>query len=76
MGLDDYGYRVDRRVIAVCGDFEEIEAADRSEHWSLSPAERLRRAEFLRQIAFSPLGYDPATARVRRVLEVVELDRR
>lgn len=35
-----------------------------------TPAERLEAIEVMRQIIY---GYDPATARLQRVLEVVEL---
>lgn len=42
-------------------------------YWrSRTPNERLEALEFLRQASF---GYDPATARLQRVLEVVELKR-
>jgi hypothetical protein len=45
--------------------------SDEPAFWrSKTPAERLEALEFLRQINY---GYDPATARLQRVLEVVEL---
>jgi hypothetical protein len=44
---------------------------DERAYWhSKTPAERLRAAEFLRQQLY---GYDPATIRLQRVLEVVEV---
>ena len=76
MTLRDFGYKFDFEKVDVCSSFEEAEQKDIREQWSLSPAERLRQAEYLRQIAFSPMDYDPATSRVLRVLEVAELERR
>lgn len=46
---------------------------DRRYWLSKTPAERFEALELLRQIAY---GYDPATERLQRVLEVVELERR
>ncbi|MBI3863298.1 MAG: hypothetical protein HY290_15510 [Planctomycetia bacterium] len=44
-----------------------------TEFWlSKTAGERLEALEFLRQTIY---GYDPATARVQRVLEIVELER-
>jgi hypothetical protein len=41
------------------------------EYWrAKSPRERVEALELLRQIVY---GYDPATTRLQRVLEVVEL---
>lgn len=41
------------------------------EYWlSRTPQERLTAVEFLRQMTY---GYDPTTARIDRVLEVVDL---
>jgi len=41
------------------------------EYWlSQSDTQRLAGIEFMRQVLY---GYDPATARLQRVLEVVEL---
>jgi len=39
--------------------------------WNKSPEERMRALEVLRQICY---GYDSATTRLQRVLEVVELE--
>lgn len=44
---------------------------DRAYWLSRPPEERLAAMEFLRQMVY---GYDPATARVERVLEIVELE--
>ena len=46
---------------------------DRQYWMSKTPEERFAALELLRQIAY---GYDPATERLQRVLEVVKLDRR
>jgi hypothetical protein len=47
--------------------------SDRAYWLSRTPAERWEALELLRQIAY---GYDPATARLQRVLEIVELKTR
>jgi hypothetical protein len=60
--------KMDKTVLTVASLGEE---ADDKAFWaSKTPAERLAALELLRQIAY---GYDPATARLQRVLEVVEL---
>lgn len=41
--------------------------------WDKTPQERLRTIELLRQLNY---GYDPATARLQRVLAVDELQQR
>ena len=46
---------------------------DRQYWLSKTPEERFEALELLRQIAY---GYDPATERLQRVLEVVKLERR
>ncbi len=48
-------------------------ANDRQYWLSKTPAERFEALELLRQIAY---GYNSATDRLQRVLEVVELKRR
>ena len=61
--------RVDRSafVVTSLGD----ESSER-EYWkSKSPEERLAALELMRQIIY---GYDPATTRLQRVLEVVDLE--
>ncbi|MFN0168949.1 MAG: hypothetical protein ACKV22_21195 [Bryobacteraceae bacterium] len=63
--------KVDRTVFEVCS---LSELTDDREYWrSRTPAERLEALEIMRQIAY---GYDPATARLQRVLEVAQLERR
>jgi hypothetical protein len=45
--------------------------SDEKAYWkSKTPLERMENLEFMRQVNY---GYDPATARLQRVLEVVEL---
>ena len=46
--------------------------SDEREYWrAKSPAERMEALELMRQIVY---GYDPATTRLQRVLEVAELE--
>ena len=70
--MDDFdSLRVDRTTMET-GRMSD-KKSDR-EYWlSKTPDERFEALELLRQIAY---GYDPATARLQRVLEVVELKRR
>jgi hypothetical protein len=61
VGLDRSAFRVD----SLSGE------SDEKTYWkSKTPLERLEYLEFMRQINY---GYDPAAARLQRVLEVVEL---
>jgi hypothetical protein len=61
VGLDRRAFRVDSLS----------DESDEKAYWkSKTPLERLENLEFMRQINY---GYDPATARLQRVLEVVEL---
>jgi hypothetical protein len=46
--------------------------SDRQYWLSKTPAERFEALELLRQIAY---GYDPATERLQRLLEIAELER-
>ena len=63
--------RVDRSVVRAASVYDE---SDEKAFWlSKTPLERLEALELLRQMAFS---YDPATARLQRVLEVAELEPR
>jgi hypothetical protein len=45
---------------------------ERAYWWSKTPQERLEALEIMRQIAY---GYDPATERLQRVLEIAQLTR-
>jgi hypothetical protein len=59
--------RMDKSVLTV-GTFDDD---DTREYWvSRTPQERMEALELLRMISY---GYDPTTARLRRVLEIVEL---
>ena len=60
-------YRLDRGVVEL-GNLKD-KPNDRQYWMSKTPEERFEALELLRQIAY---GYDPATARLQRVLEVVE----
>lgn len=60
--------RVDRSAFSVISMDEQQE--DEKAYWfARTPHERLVALELNRQLAY---GYDPATARLQRVLEVVE----
>ena len=64
--------RLDKTAFEVFSSFEEAEAADRAYWHSRTPEERLQAVELMRQSAY---GYDPATARLQRVLEITQLER-
>ena len=60
--------RLDKTAFSVTSLHEE---SDDKAYWlSRTPAERLEAAELMRQVNY---GYDPTTARLQRVLEVVKL---
>ena len=64
------GQGIDRKAIVV-GTFDDDDAP---RYWHRqTPAERLAALEYLRQVMY---GYDPATDRLQRVLEVAELGTR
>lgn len=64
MGLFDF----DKTAIEVCNLGEE---GTDLEFWlSRTPQERVSTVEYLRQMMY---GYDPLTARMERVLEIVDL---
>jgi hypothetical protein len=69
--MADWPYKLDKTVISI-GTHAEHKAAERAFWLSKNPQERLQALEFLRQTLY---GYDPATARVQRVLRVLELER-
>ncbi len=61
-------FRMDRNTLSVTTLSEK---SDDKEYWlSKTPQERLAALELMRQINY---GYDPTTARLQRVLEIVEL---
>lgn len=60
--------KMDRTVFSICDVGDEGTDLD---YWlSRTPEERLAAVEFLRQMMY---GYDPATARMERVLEIDDL---
>lgn len=60
--------KVDRTAFSVVS-LDEADT-DEMEYWlSKSPYERLEALEILRQIFY---GYDPATTRLQRILEITE----
>ena len=61
--------RLDRTAFRV--DAIDDGSADRAYWKSKSPQERMEALELMRQIIY---GYDPATTRLQRVLEVAELE--
>lgn len=62
--------KMDKTAFAIFSSFEEAEAADRVYWHSRTPEERLEALELMRQSAY---GYDQATARLQRVLEITQL---
>lgn len=61
-------YRLDRRFFSVSDLHDE---SDETAYWqSRTPQERMSALEYLRRMAY---GHDAATARLQRVLTVVEL---
>ena len=60
--------RMDKTAFSTVSLTEE---SDEKEYWQTkTPQERLETVELLRQLNY---GYDPATARLQRVLTVAEL---
>ncbi|MXV77990.1 hypothetical protein F4083_06300 [Candidatus Poribacteria bacterium] len=60
-------FRIDRSKLSVTSLFD---TSDDKEYWlSKTPQERLAALELMRQINY---GYDPTTARLERVFEIVE----
>jgi len=67
MSLENFPYKMDRTASSVAALDDE---SDEKEYWfSKTPHERLLAVGFMRQIAY---GYDPTTARLQRVFEIVE----
>lgn len=60
--------RMDKTAFSIVSLSEE---SDEKEYWQTkTPQERLETMELLRQLNY---GYDPATARLQRVLAIAEL---
>jgi len=61
--------RLDRSAFQIASLDDE---SDEREYWrAKSPAERMEALELMRQIVY---GYDPATTRLQRILEIAELE--
>ncbi len=70
MKPEEQTQRMDRASMTIASLFDE---SDEKSYWlSRSPHERLQALELMRQTLY---GYDPATARLQRVLEIAELER-
>jgi hypothetical protein len=61
--------QLDKSAFEIVSSFQEAETKDRAYWRSRTPLERLAACELLRQITY---GYDPATARLSRTLEILE----
>ena len=60
--------RMDKSAVSVVSLHDD---SDEKEYWhSRTPRERLEALELMRQINY---GYDPATARLQRIIEVAQL---
>ena len=60
-------FRIDRSKLSITSLFDK---SDDKDYWlSKTPQERLAALELMRQINY---GYNPTTARLERVLEIVE----
>lgn len=60
--------RLDKSALSIVSSFEEADEEDRKYWHSRTPLERLQHTEYLRRINYG----DSATARLQRVLEIVE----
>jgi hypothetical protein len=67
-GMNQNEFRVDRKAFSVVS-LKEQEEADKRYWRDKSPRERLEAVEITRQLLY---GYDPASARLQRVLEIAE----
>lgn len=66
MKAPDELMKVDRTALVVTS----LHESDEKKYWlSKTPDERLQALELMRQIIY---GYDPATARLQRVLEIAQ----
>lgn len=66
--MDQDRFRIDRRAFSIVSLHEQDEEEKR--YWrAKTPHERLEALELTRQMLY---GYDPATTRLQRVLEVVD----
>ncbi len=61
--------KLDKKAITISS---LLEVSDEVAYWhSRTPQERMEAIEVMRQIIY---GYDPATTRLQRVLEIVDLE--
>jgi hypothetical protein len=60
---------LNRSAFEIVSSFEEADQKDRAYWLAKSPLERLAACELVRQLTY---GYDPATARLPRVFEMLE----
>jgi hypothetical protein len=65
--MSDPPFQLDRTAFSVIS--LDDDPGDKAYWLSKTPDERMAALEFMRQVAY---GYDPATARLQRVFEVVE----
>ena len=63
--------RIDRTAFSIVSSFEEADREDKAYWLSRTPYERLQYMELLRRINY---GLTAATARIQRVLEIVEIE--
>jgi len=66
---ENLGFKLDKSQFSVVP--LEHQGGDLGYWLSRTPQERLNAVEFLRQMMY---GYDSATARIQRVLEIVDLE--
>jgi len=67
MKTDSEPFRIDKTAFSVDSLFDE---SDEKAYWlSRTPLERLQAIEIMRQVVYA---YDPATARLQRVLTIAE----
>ncbi len=60
--------QIDRKALSVGS---VLEPSDEKAYWlSQTPSERLQAAELVRQIVY---GYDSATTRIQKIVEIVQL---
>jgi hypothetical protein len=65
--MNETAYQLDKTAFSVVS---LDDPPDDAAYWfSKSPQERLAAQEYMRQVAY---GYDPATVRLHRVLEIAE----
>ncbi|OGU12488.1 MAG: hypothetical protein A2X61_02585 [Ignavibacteria bacterium GWB2_35_12] len=64
----DDNFKMDKTAFSIC-TFEEAAEQDKAYWLSKTPQVRLAALEYMRQMLY---GYDPDTARIQRILTVVE----